>query len=273
MNSEFPKLILQSVLGCGLCIAYSGAAAQECGGLPEESCGRVATAISNWDTRISSSAGIQEWRYLEEIGGVQLLIEKLDEDDAFRVASVDGKGNVVIEELNVQQQEQWRVSEHETLKSLVNSDGNRAHLVELLWNSSGGDFKSTVIASDEYPYLYGRILSSIVLESNSNSCVYIRLLWLWGTTRGEIFADLVPYGEGEESFCARIYPPPWMILGDARVEMGDVTYKGEYCKSPYAWAYGTPLASISITRDPLSFQVSGLGSRASANGDCVKPMH
>ena len=94
MKAKLPRLMLQSVLGClgSLCITFSGAIAQECGRLPEESCGFVATAISNWNTRIESSARVERWSLLdEETGNVDLLISKLDNDDEFRVASVRQK--------------------------------------------------------------------------------------------------------------------------------------------------------------------------------------
>lgn len=169
--------------------------------------------------------------------------------------------------LNGEQKEQRRSAEFQVLEQMLGDDSATVHFVELSWSSLYEDFASTVIVSNLYPYLYGRVLSNIILESSSNSCVYKRLLWLWGLTRGGISIDLRPYGE--DFYCARA-TEAWMYFGDARAEMSDIQYDNDRCMSAYAWAYATPFATLEFDVDFFSFTVRGLGSKGTGTGDCIE---
>ena len=255
-------------LCCVFWVSYSSSNAQECGDLTEKSCGYVAAAISNWNTLFSSTARIQKWSYTRtESANADSLISILDQSGGQRVASIDAEGNVSIVPLSGELREQWRNAEFEHLERMLGDDSTTVHLVDMNWSLSDEDFSSTVIVNDRYPYLHGRILSSIVLESDSNSCVYKRLLWLWDLTRGEISIDLRPYGE--DFRCARA-SEAWMYFGDARAEMSEIEYNDNSCRSTYAWAYATPFATLAFDVEFFSFTVGGLGSKGTGAGDCVE---
>ena len=265
----FRKMVLKGLFFCCiLWVPYSSATAQQCGELTEESCGYVAAAVSNWNTLFSSNARIQRWDYAgAETADAASLISILDQGSDWRVAGVDSEGNIAIVPMNEELREQWHSAEFQHLEQLLGDDSATVHLVSLDWKLSDEKvFVSTIIVNDRYPFLHGRILSGIVLESDSNSCLYKRLLWLWGDTRGEISIDLRPYGENFH--CARV-AKAWMSFGNARAKMNEVEYDDNSCVSAYAWAYATPLAIISFDANSFSLTVSGLGSKGMGSGDCV----
>ena len=194
------------------------------------------------------------------------LIAILDEESDTRVASVDAEGNVRLDSPNGQLREQLQAVEFPYVNRFLRDGRGIVHVVALTWSTNEGSFDSALVVSERYPFLHDRTLSSIVLESNANSCVHKRLEWIWGATRGEIYIDLVPYENG--SRCARV-TEAWMMLGNAQVEMNEVSYGDTACSSTYAWAYATPLGSLTFSQENLSFTIEGLGSSGQGSGDCV----
>lgn len=257
-----------------LSIPHSSAIAQECGELSERTCGFLAAAITTWNTRLSSNVRIEQCHYdRQEVANVDSLLSILDRESEWRVPSMDSEGNISIVQLSSELRSQWRRAEIGHLRQLLGGNSGTAHFVRLVWRSrSGEEFLSTVIGSNTPPYLHGRILSSIVLESESNSCLYKRLMWLWGSTRGEIAAELElePISQNNKLDCKKT-DSAWMALGDAYVKMREIEYMDGGCRSAYAWAYATPMATISFNADLFSFTVSGLGSKGMGSGDCIAP--
>ena len=267
-NRLSSRRLMTLVLICTLMAPYTIATAQDCGALQEKLCGYVAAAIDNWNARFSNAATVQTWEHTEMVDvNVDSVISILNQGFDTRVGSMDNEGNMRLDSLNGQIKEQLQPTESSYLNRFLRDGHGTVHVVDLTWTTTDGQFESRLIVNDTRPYLYDRILSSVVLEADTNSCVHKRLSWIWGVRRGEIFIDLQQYDNGMR--CARM-SEAWMVLGSAQVEMSEVSYGERSCSSTYAWAYVTPFASLTFHPESISFTIEGLGSRGQGYGDCVE---
>ncbi len=269
MKTRFGNNMHMAVLVfCALIFPNSAVFAQICGDLEEKLCAYVSIAVANWNQRFGETARITEWSFIENTTvEVNSLVDQLDAAGDGRLPTVDSEGQINLVPISTEAMEQWREAERQHLLSIIGDNVGTVNLVNLDWETRDGTFSSTLVANDRNPFLHERALSSIVLEHSSNSCLNIRLAWLWGRTRGEIFAALPRRASGD---CARA-SAAWMTLGSAEIKMGEIMYNNGTCSSAYAWAYATPLVSASFSNDNFSFTITGLGSRGTGNGDCLSP--
>lgn len=259
------NILVTSIVCFSLAVSQSVVTAQNCGDLPENLCGYVETAVSNWNNRIDTDAKITDWvQESTQRLSSHSLIDMLGGND-IRAANVDNEGRVHIVLLNEEEKNRWYNAELHHLNQWFSDNMATIHIVGFDWDTTEGKFNTKVAVNERNPYLYGRILSGIVVESDSNSCLYKRLIWLWGSTRGEIFANLTP--QGDDRMCRQEFEA-WMTFGSAKVKMDKVSHDSARCNSQYAWAYATPLVSISFERDGFSFTVNGLGSSGMGGGMC-----
>ena len=250
-----------------LLLPYSVASPQECGDLPVTLCERVATAISKWNARFSDTARIQSWSHTQTARlNIDSLIAVLDEDNGNPLAVVDSAGNVRVEVIGDELREQWSDAERSHLFALIGDDVGDVSLVNLNWVIDEKRSNSVLVATNHFPYLHERTLSSVVVESRESSCENILLKWIWGSERGRILVDLKPYDNG--AICMP-KSRAMMQLGSAQVHMQEVEYGDTTCSSRYVWGYATPFASLSLDVGRFSFVIGGLGSTGTGNGDCV----
>ena len=259
------NILVTSIFCLSLVLPQSFVTAQNCGDLPESLCGYVETAVSNWNNHIDTDARITGWVH-ESTQRLRShsIIDILGGND-IRAVNVDDEGRVHIVLLNEEEKNRWYSAELSHLNQWFSDDIATIHIVNFAWNTPDGDFNMKGVVNERDPYLYDRILSGIVVESDSNSCLYKRLDWLWTSKRGEIFASLTP--QVNTSRCQQEFFA-WMTWGRAEVRMGDVSYHSAGCSSQYAWAYATPVVSISFDHGSFSFTFTGLGSSGMGGGTC-----
>ncbi|MYD36334.1 MAG: hypothetical protein F4X20_04860 [Dehalococcoidia bacterium] len=251
---------------------HSPASAQQCGSLSEKLCGYVSTTVVNWNERFGDAATIDTWRYIDtqEVVDAAALIALTETGDPVRVANLNSEDSIRLVPLPETVRERLYQAELAHVESFI-GDGNRlVHRVALDWIAGNEQFNSVLVASDTSPFIFDRTLTSVVLESVTNSCFHLRLNWLWGIKRGEIYIDFAPYRESDPCAPQLIH---WMNLGQANAKMPRSFYENGQCVGRYAWAYATPLGSFEFDIDAVSFAVSGLGSMGGGKGRCFKTVH
>ena len=144
------------------------------------------------------------------------------------------------------------------------------HVVNLEWSAPGKRFTTALLIMDEdrdadgntEPLIYDSMTLGVVEALSSNSCVDIRLNWLWGGLRGRIFFDLISV----ETMCSVEKPTAYLDLGDARLKfLGDSSYSEGTCSIEYSYAYATPIARISYDVSSLKFSIDGVGTSSSVD--------
>ena len=150
-----------------------------------------------------------------------------------------------------------------------------SHAIRLSWNTEDGkEFDTLLIVGDSYPYLSDTMFLSVIVEQAENSCIDIRLDWIWGTPRGRIFFNIHPVGN-KCSMHEPTAPIAHLDLGTAELyfKEGSIVYDGDAntCSVIYKYAYASPMVRISFDKKGFKIEASGLGTRSISDAiPCVK---
>lgn len=242
----------------------------ECEAVPETPCALLNLAIDRWPIVIEQYETKLQPSSIDYIGDAESAefesaVDKLLtlQDQTFLVLHADDGFSEIIasEKFDSAFLIPWK----ETIEQTV---GKMQHVVKITWDAAGDEFSTTAFLSEAWPYIFDPVLSSVVLEDETNSCMHKTLRWLWGTTRGEILLDVLPIQTGSGMICKRV-GEAWMSFGDAQVVSGEPQISGHQCAVNFAYAWATPLATISADAKNVSVTVEGIGSKFVGSRDCI----
>ncbi|MGR3761713.1 hypothetical protein ACUXV3_16525 [Roseobacteraceae bacterium NS-SX3] len=252
-------------------VGWANAQSVSCGGLPEEPCSALELAVDNWLEVSAETANAPKLARIEYVGDseheefddARQSMLKLEGQYFLRYSPADRNMELVTpDEVASADTSAWPNEVSTYLE-------NVRYLVQATWSTNeAGEFTTPIFLTDQWPYLIDTMLSSIVLEGASNSCMHKTLYWIWGGVRGEIFVDLIARNTSDGLICLRI-SEAWMNFGDAKALAAMPTVKGQTCTTTYNYAWTTPLASISVGSDNVSLEIKGIGSNYVGTIDCA----
>ncbi|HYK06090.1 MAG TPA: hypothetical protein VE974_30385 [Thermoanaerobaculia bacterium] len=244
------------------------ARAKTCGALPERACAHLLLAIGAWNDRFGDVAIAEGFEYRgDPTTQAEKLLEQITSPDAVlpvvaeeRPVGIAPRRNAEIASADLTR---WRSQIESILR-------NTKHAVQINWKLKDGKFVTTSLLSDSI-LVYDNILTNVRERRSSNSCVHEQILWIWGGVSGEIKIDLVPiYEEGRIVACAGSNRD-YLMLGTSESRISPSKVRHGRCFARYAWAWATPVATISFNASKFKFEIRGLGSRGSGSGECWSP--
>lgn len=141
------------------------------------------------------------------------------------------------------------------------------HVVRISWGKSTSQFSTLCIADDE-TLVYDSMIFNVALVEEHSRCLDIRLLWLWGRTRGRITADLTAVCDGPIARDCCHHCGGWCKLGTAKCNC-KVTMLSDHCHMEYSWAWAVGLRSVEVQADNFTLKVTGhIGSAGEGDGSC-----
>ncbi len=265
-------LLLIFVLGAFslvMCQTTARAQKNECGKLTIDQCAILYSAQSNWNERFSQIARFESFDYVgpAQPEGIRSLYQQSGNYVVY--SDADGKLASIAPASDA-----WAKASDAQRESLGSQLQQFAHAAQfeadIQWSSREGPFTTRAYVLNTYPFIIDTMLSSVaIIETRQHSCELAEVYWIFGPTRGEFEVSINSFYDGGRLHCGA-QMSGYMVIGNLTYQAKDIEYgaAGNRCWYSYAYAFSTPIGSVSIAKEDLSMKISGIGSVVKGSNIC-----
>lgn len=269
MLDNIRLLLCSALISCSLFISPAFTQESPCPEIDDMQCAYLVSAMQTWNSLYGANVALKGWEPESDIeAAVQTLLEgkelwiPVQQENTVIGAVRIGDGHE-------QNFAEWESSDGQTWSAWVERYSQSAkYAFNLHWGSENESFVTKALILSEWPYIIDSMLSNVFLVEESNSCVREHVYWIWGSVRGDVFIDVSTIDKQTGILCLPM-AEAYMELGTPKIQLGPVTYDGDTCVFDYAYAFATPFGKLTLKRNPLEFEISGIGSGRKGQGSCA----